>query len=251
MSLKPLTILLIEDDLVTAMDIREILEEAAHIVVTARNYQEALSALSKYHFDIALVDISLANSLADGITTARELLAKHKMALVYLTAHSEPQTFKAVRDTKPVAYLLKPFLHNELTGRVEMAYQNWQSGLQDTAIFLSGSLFLPVNKGGYKKVNLADIVYLQADGSYTKVYVTTQVSYLHISASLGHLTQYFPENEFYRLSRSYLINLFYLDRIENGHLFLSEFAGSFPIPAGSQKEIMNMFNIVRTKREHK
>jgi len=75
-----LKILIVEDQLITAMDIRETLEEAGHtITATARNYEEAMQSLKKQQPDLAITDIKVEDSAADGIVTAERLMAQHSM----------------------------------------------------------------------------------------------------------------------------------------------------------------------------
>ncbi|GAB3881140.1 response regulator [Spirosoma agri] len=244
--MNPLTILIVEDELITAMDLRETLEEAGHTVTAiARDFQSALTAVKTNPPDLALVDIQLTGSPVDGITTAKEILAYHPMPILYLTANSEPETFRAAKETLPAAYLLKPFRHDELKLQIELAYFNFQLH-RHADLTAPGHLFLPIDKG-YEKVNLADVLFLKADGSYVKVYMSGREHPYHISTNLSHLAHYFLQPNFYRLSRSLLINLDHLERLESNHLFLVDHKTPIQIPTASRKELMKKLTVVRTK----
>ncbi|GAB4050647.1 response regulator [Spirosoma litoris] len=246
--MKPLKILIVEDEIITAMDLQETLQEAGHIVTTiARTFQDAVKAVRNHPPDLALIDIHLEGSSADGIETAKKLLEIHHMPIMYLTANSEPETFQSAKETLPVAYLLKPFRHDELKMQVELAYNYFQFTLAKTSSApVSDYLYFPVDKG-HEKIDPSDVLYIEADGSYVKIFLANKKNY-HISMNLSHLAQYFPTPNFHRLSRSLLINLNYLERLEANHLYLVNHEPVIPIPAASRKELMNKLRVVRTKK---
>lgn len=246
--MKPLKILIVEDETITAMDLRETLQEAGHTVTAmARTFQDAVKAVKNDPPDLALIDIHLEGSSVDGIETAKKLLEIHSMPIMYLTANSEPETFQSAKETLPVAYLLKPFRHDELKMQVDLAYHSFQFNLAKTATSpVSDYLYFPVDKG-HEKIDPNEVLYIEADGSYVKIFLATKKSY-HISMNLSHLAQYFPTPNFYRLSRSLLINLNYLERLETTHLYLVNYELAIPIPAASRKELMNKLRVVRTKK---
>lgn len=245
-----LKILIIEDETITAMDLRETLQEAGHTVTAvARTVQEALKAVKNNPPDMALIDIHLEGSSEDGIAIAKKLLAIHPMPIMYLTANSEPETFQSAKETLPVAYLLKPFRHDELKLQVELAYHYFQSTLVTADhIPVTGFLYLPVDKG-HEKIDPKDVLYLEADGSYVETFLVNKKTY-YISMNLSLLAQYFPTPNFYRLSRSLVINLNYLERLESNYLYLVGRESPFAIPSGSRKELMKKLRIVRTKPEN-
>ena len=242
-----LKILLVEDDTITAMDLSETLQEAGHqITAIARNVEQAVKAVKVQPPDLALIDIHLEGSSADGIATAKKLVAIHSMPIMYLTANSEPETFQSAKETLPVAYLLKPFRQDELKLQIELAYYYFQSTLPSTnTIPVSGYLYLPVDKG-HEKIDPKDVLYMEADGSYVKIFLVSKKVY-HISMNLSHLAQYFTTDNFYRLSRSLLINLNYLERLEANHLYLVNQEAPISIPSASRKELIKKLRIVRTK----
>lgn len=246
--MRSLKILIVEDETITAMDLCETLEGAGHeVTATARNIEQAVKAVRMNPPDLALIDIHLEGSSADGIATAKKLQAIHAMPIIYLTANSEPETFQQAKETLPIAYLLKPFRQEELKLQVELAYHYFQSTLEaDTDSLSSEQVFLPVDKG-YEKINSTDVLYVEADGSYTKVFLAGHKTPYQISANLSHMSQYFPWSNFYRLSRSLLINLNYIKRIEDNYLFMTDNQTVLQIPAASRKELMKKLKIVRTK----
>jgi len=247
--MESLKILIVEDETITAMDLRETLEEAGHkVTAIARNFEQAIRAAKNNPPDLALIDIQLEEgSTENGITTARELIAEHRMPIIYLTANSDVETFQLAKETLPAAYLLKPFRHDELKLQVELAYYYFHYNQTNTnGSPVSETLYLPIDKG-HEKIEMKDVLYLQADGSYVKVFMIQKESPHHISTNLSHLAQYFSTPNFYRLSRSLLINLNHLERLERNYLFLINHKMPIQIPSASRKELMKKLTVVRTK----
>lgn len=236
-----LNILIIEDDLITATDIQETLEMAGHqITAIARNFNEAMAAVKRQLPDLALVDVRLEGSSKDGIATVQELLTLHWMP-IYLTSSSEKETFQRAKLTQPAAFLLKPFRSQELAMQVELAYNNRK--LTPTSAEAT-YFYLPVKKG-YEKIILADVLYLLADGAYTKAFLFQQEAPLLISMNLGHLEQYFVADYFYKVSRSLMINLTHLARVESSQIWMQDHASPVFISSANHTELMKRLKVIR------
>ncbi len=242
-----LNILIVEDELITANDIQETLEKAGHVVTAvARNIHIARLAVQQQLPDVALIDIDLGPGNANGIDVAQVIQAYGPIPIIYLTAHYEDATFLQAKETGPAAYLLKPFRHRELALQVELAYYHHQVNHKGkTHPAAAPELYLPVKKG-YQRIDKADIVYIQANGAYTNIFLTTGKSPHILSMNLGYLAQFIPSPNFYRLSRSTLINVQHLERIEGNLLFLNHYSTPLTIPEASRKDLLAKLPVVRT-----
>jgi DNA-binding LytR/AlgR family response regulator len=242
-----LKILIVEDELITAVDIQETLEKAGHqITVIARNFDDAIASLKTQIPDLAIIDVNLGDTSFDGIYTAKELLKLQLMPIIYLTGNSENQTFQRAKDTLPAAYLLKPFRNKELALQIELAYYHYKVNFKSTTNpSTSESVFLPFDKG-LKKIIKDDVVYLKADGSYVKLFLENNSNPCLFSMNLGYLAQYFTTPNFYRLSRSTLINLNHLERLERDQIYMKSHEISLQIPEGGRGDLLKKLAIIRT-----
>ena len=113
-------ILVVEDDVIEAMDIKRILESMGYSVPeTASSGEEALQKLTEFKPDVILMDIILSGGM-DGIETADVIKNQYKIPIIYLTAYSETETIERAKLTEPYAYLIKPFNSNELKNSIEI-----------------------------------------------------------------------------------------------------------------------------------
>ncbi len=243
-----LNILIVEDVLLTAKDICRTLEKAGHrVTAIARTLEAARESVLASPPDLALIDIRLENSAGDGIETAKELLRYHKMPIIYLTANSDLRQFWSAQETRPAAYLLKPFKVDELIFNIELAHHNYQFINQPAT--LPGHLMLPT-KGGLEMITLSKVVYLQADGVYAKVILSDGNTYM-VSTGLGQLEIYFDPPSFFRLSRSHIVNLSYIKCMKDNELILDFGQIALQVPTGNRKELLKRIKVVRTKPNHK
>ncbi|MBD2705671.1 response regulator [Spirosoma sp. BT702] len=247
--MKSLNILIIEDELVTANDIKETLEKAGHYVTgIARNLSAALTLVRINPPDLILIDIHLEHSPEDGIEIAQRVLTQQTIPIIYLTGHSEQPTFARAQQTRPAAYLLKPFRHKELAIQVELAYYNYQATQANSVDpFLSDSLYLPVEQGrGYVRIKKNDVQYLAADRVYVEIYLVGEAQKRVFTMNLGYLAQFFTTTNFYSLSRSLLVNLDYVERIDKGQFYVEGRKGPISFPENNHKLFLQQFAIVKT-----
>lgn len=238
-----LNILIVEDQIISATDIQETLEKAGHYITEiAQTYQDAIKAVEKIVPDLAIVDIVLERSSADGVMVARDLIHRYQIPIIYLTASSESETFRRAAATLPAAYLLKPFRHHELAFQIELAYLNWHN----QTMLDAETLFLPINKG-LEKVEKSNVLYLLAQGAYVNMYMVGEEKPYLLTMNLGYLAQYFSLNIFYRLSRSLLINLNHIARIDGSELLMQAHAARLPIPENTRGQLLKKLNVVRTR----
>ncbi|MBX3085606.1 MAG: response regulator [Anaerolineae bacterium] len=104
-------ILIVEDESIVALDIRNKMRRKGHEVVgVVSNGQEAIGLATKMQPDVILMDVGLKGEL-DGIETASLLRSQYELTIpiIYLTAFADAATKQRAETTRPSAYLNKPF----------------------------------------------------------------------------------------------------------------------------------------------
>ncbi len=147
-----MNILIIEDEIVTATDLKKTLEKRGHRVLPiCKNYQEALQVTHDATPDLVLADIRLRNSAKDGIETASEITAGLHIPIIYLTSYTDHQTFEKARNTRPAAYLFKPFRKEELVFQIELALEHYKVNKPAPRIRMSWKTCFSPSAGGIRK----------------------------------------------------------------------------------------------------
>jgi response regulator NasT len=106
-------VVIAEDEAIIRLDLKEILQSAGYAVVgeTGRG-DEAVSLVDEHRPDLVILDVKMPGM--DGVRAAREIAARHRAAVVVLTAFSQRDLIEEARDAGVAAYLVKPFRREEL-----------------------------------------------------------------------------------------------------------------------------------------
>ena len=165
MNQKPPRILIVEDELIVAENLRLILAGMGYEVLPpAANSDEATARAAEYLPDLVLMDIVLEGSPIDGIETARRICQYEDVPVIFVTAYADDKTLSRVRGMQPYAYILKPFNERELSFAIELALHRHRLDRElkqrdnlllaisfATEWYLRRKNLVPVNDPGYEK----------------------------------------------------------------------------------------------------
>jgi PAS domain S-box-containing protein len=135
------TILLVEDELLVALNQKQALERHGYKVITAKNGEKALEiAELSPEIDLVLMDICLGEGI-DGAETAEHIISKRDLPLIFLTSHIEPEIVCKTDNIKSYGYIVKSSGETVLLASVRMAlrlYENISFGQQKHSEALPG-----------------------------------------------------------------------------------------------------------------
>lgn len=182
-----------------------LIEEAAQVSV-------ALEKIRDFDPQLIFLDVQMRGE------TGFDLLDKAgalKAGIIFTTAHSE-HALRAFRYSA-MNYLIKPLDREEFISAVEKALQHitsrrmnsaeqihWLQQLRATDN-LPDKLTVPTPEG-FLFITITDILYCQAVGNYTRFHLTGQPAVLS-SYTLGYYEELLGRHRFFRVHRSYLVNL--------------------------------------------
>lgn len=121
-------VLIVEDERITAEDIKEALESVGYEVpYICASGEDAIEKAGNVHPDLVLMDIELAGEM-DGIEAAEQIRERYGIPVIYLTAYSDSSTVQRAKITEPSGYILKepygflhkPFEESELNTAIEI-----------------------------------------------------------------------------------------------------------------------------------
>ncbi len=121
------TILIVEDEFVTSMALHESLHRMGHKVVsTVSTGDAAVVAVPHFQPELILMDIFLEGS-TDGVAAAQRIKAISDVPVVYVTAHTDPDTLKRVIYSMPYGFIAKPFVDDNLKDVIDKALARYQA----------------------------------------------------------------------------------------------------------------------------
>jgi two-component system, response regulator PdtaR len=131
-----LRILIADDEALTRMGLRTMLQEMGHRVVgAAPDGTAALRLACETRPDLAILDIKMPGM--DGLAVAQAIAAQCPLAVIMLTAYSERDLVQRAAATETVqAYLVKPVREADLAPAIELAvgrFAEWQALQKEAA----------------------------------------------------------------------------------------------------------------------
>jgi len=135
-------ILVVEDERLVALDIRNTLTSLGYVVTAdVCSGAEAIKTAGETHPDLVLMDIRLEGDM-DGVEAATEIRARFDIPVVYLTAYSDDETLERAKITEPYGYIIKPIQDRELQTTIEISlYRHEMEGkLRESERWLATTL---------------------------------------------------------------------------------------------------------------
>lgn len=230
MSLK---ILIIEDELIIAEFLKNLIEKQDYkVVAIAIDYKEATAAIEKFKPNLILLDINLNDNI-NGIEIAHIINTKYKIPFVFTSSYSDSLTLDRVAATNPLNYLVKPYKEEQLYTILKLAEQK-SPVIQKSN---RNALFIK-DRNKYKKIEMKDILWIKADGNYLEVH--TQNGIHLIRATLSSFTDNL-NNNFIRTHKSYIVNVDYITKVEGNRIELS--AEKIPVSRMYKELLFEKLNI--------
>jgi two-component system LytT family response regulator len=189
--------------------------EEIKIVADCSNVPEAVKTINKYKPDLVFLDIDMPGY------SGFELLdffdeEQIWFKIIFVTAYSQ-HSLKAF-ESSAVDYILKPVRLEHMRRAIKKSnflpsdsiqYKVLRDNLsqqQDKKVVLQTSETIYV-------VNQDDIIFIQAEGSYTKI-ITVTHGVLTITKKLLDFEYLETDGPFFRTHRSYLVNLNHVKKID-------------------------------------
>ncbi len=124
-------ILIVEDQLLIAWHLRELIEAAGHeVTAIATDTDEAIAAAGRRRPDFALMDIRLRGQ-SNGLDAARVLYETWGVRSIFLSANLDPQTREQALTLDALGFIGKPFLSTQMAAALERAVEETRGAQGD------------------------------------------------------------------------------------------------------------------------
>lgn len=205
-----LTIVLIDDEIKAIKSLEWEIDnfcKDVEVVATFTNPEKAITYLKYNNPDCVFLDVEMPEM--DGFQLL-EHFQQRTFSVVFITAYNQ-YAIKAIKENA-LDYLLKPIDSDDLVATIERlkadkrkgrAYDALEERLRAT--HSNKRIAIPV-EGKLVFINTDEIIYCKSDGNYCKIHLVDKKP-LFISKKLKEIQNLLPENDFFRVHNSYVINL--------------------------------------------
>lgn len=217
----------------------------------AKSVGEARTLLQSYDIDLIFLDIAMPGE--NGFSLIPQ--AQEANATVIFTTAYDQYALKAIK-ANAIDYLLKPIDIEELVAAVEKAtkYQQLNQALHQNTGLKNLETALKEQKGinrltlpsgqGYRLIDVDDIIHIEADSNYSIFHLKNKEK-ITVSKVLKDYEEILPEERFFRIHKSSIVNLKYVKEYnnKNGLVLLLENGESLVV---SRRRASDFFEKIKT-----
>lgn len=246
-----LSSIVVDDEPESLRSLGQLIEEECpevDILALCDNSKEAIIEIRKKQPDILFLDIDMP--YINGFELL-EMVPDVDFEVIFTTAHDE-YALKAFRISA-IDYLLKPIDTDELKQAVEKVRIFREKGHASRQIhFLIQQIRDLENNNvqqialptfdGLEIIPMENIIYCASDGAYSHVYFSDD-SELFISKTLKYLEDALGSFHFFRVHRSYIVNLNKIKKYvkTDGGLVIMSNGKELPVSRSRKDELLNLF----------
>jgi CheY-like chemotaxis protein len=118
---QPARLLIVEDEVLLASALQELLRDAGFEVVgTAGSAAAALSLAKDQNPQLALIDICLVGPI-DGIELACRLRDEYRIPTIFLSGLADPEASQRALMAQPLGFLRKPYRASQVYNAIQKA----------------------------------------------------------------------------------------------------------------------------------
>ncbi len=195
---------------------------------------ECFQLVKKENVDLLLLDIEMPGM--SGIELTRHLADK-KFLIIFTTAKMEYAV--EAFELNVIDYLIKPISPVRFIKSIVKAREVFDSNNEVIDIAEKEFVFIK-DSGILKRINIDDILFLEAMGDYVKLHTKQKFHVIH--TTLKALEEKLPSSRFMRVHRSYISAINKIDFIEEGVINASNHF--IPIADAYRSELQKRLNLL-------
>jgi len=201
------------------------------VVGTPSSAIEAGSILKSQEIDLMFLDINMPH--LSGLDFLESL---DQAPLVILTTAYSEYALEGYR-LNVVDYLLKPFTFNRFFQAVTKARDIYTSKLSVERN--NGSTGMFVRQGNtFRRIEPEQILYAEGMQNYVKLHLAGEMIIIH--QTMTSLEGMLPAGKFFRIHRSYLVNIEHISSVSGNRIFIND----TELPVSAQRMEDFMHNVV-------
>ncbi len=229
-----MNVLLVEDNIVQANEIikkiKVILDNDVEISGPFSDLNKILPHIQSGSANLALIDIQLNKDLYAGISIAETIQSFSSIPIIFMSEITNREVIERTDGIKYCDFLKKPFDDDSLGRAVLRAikafkFQNNNNLRVAFKPLQKDKYWIKSDRAVYSAVDPEDIICVEALDHHCRFYVKgmspiTTKAKLRSEVFENGLSNY---NIFFQLSRSIVLNLHHIDRIDGNEIIIKEF----------------------------
>jgi DNA-binding LytR/AlgR family response regulator len=221
--MKRLNCLIIDDEPIAREGIADYCKDISflNVIALCKNALQANQYLEKNQIDLIFLDINMP--ILSGIDWLKDL--KNSPSIIMTTAYEE-YALESFRYNV-IDYLVKPISFERFLQAVNKVNKYYDNKIENEVLFIKSEKQL-------KKVNINDILFVEAMQNYIKIVTSEQSITAHMS--LKTMKEMLP-SDFIQTHKSYLVSKYKVDEINGNQIVIKNY--KIPISVRLKKSVLN------------
>lgn len=231
-----MTCIIVDDEPLAREEIQSLISEVSDIKILGKfpNAIQAGDFLKNNIVDIVFLDIEMP--MVTGLEFASQI--PDTTLVIFTTAY--PQYAIKSYELDAVDYLLKPIDKTRLEKAISKAisYKKLLTDNKNTFEGNSADFLFIKSERRYHKINYKDILFVEGLKDYVIIHTKTQK--LITAMNLKTIHQKLLNDVFFRVSKSYVVNIEYIESFDNHTLYINE--SEIPLGEVYKKEFFERYS---------
>ena len=212
--------IIVDDEPLARQEMQALINDVSdlEIIGSFSNAPAALKFLKINSVDLIFLDIEMP--MVTGLEFASQL--SEDTLVIFTTAY--PKYALESYELDAIDYLLKPIdkfrvqkaINKAVTYRKLLSAETEKNTIESN----TGDFMIIKSERKFFKINFADIKYIEGLKDYVVIYTGNQK--LITAMNLKTIHQKIPNNTFFRVSKSYVINLNFIDSFDHHNVYVGE-----------------------------
>lgn len=211
--------------------------EGIEVIGEAQTVSKGIELVREKSPDLVFLDVELSGG--DGFEVI-EAFENPSFEVVMISGHN-PELLRSF-DFAALAYLTKPLVLQEFQQLVaslpQIPIQEEQislvKDLQDPESEGPGRIIL-TDGGKYSSIEIQKIAYIEAQRAYSRIVLETGGEHF-ATYSLGHYEKLLPLATFFRIHKSYLLNMTLVDKFDTGRTGNVHLTNQISLPIAARRK---------------
>ncbi|MGJ1496881.1 LytR/AlgR family response regulator transcription factor [Sphingobacterium spiritivorum] len=229
--------IIVDDEPLAREEMQSLISEVSDIEISGKfsNASQALSFLKDHDTDLIFLDIQMP--FVTGIDFAKQISGQ--CLIIFTTAY--PQYALKSYELDALDYLLKPIEKKRLEKAIHkfISYKNLLSNatVKNTVEANTEDFLFIKSERRFYKIYFQDIRFVEGLKDYVVIYTKSQKLITAMNLKIMH--QKLPARSFQRVSKSYVVNVDFIDSFDNHTIYMDE--NEIPLGEVYKKEFFERY----------
>ena len=234
--------LIVDDDLLSIKAVEACISKTSFLSHTASctSAKQAIQILKDKKVDLIFLDVEMPE------TTGFELLEQLKAVPQIILITGKPEYAVDAFEYDVTDFLVKPFDFERFTKAANRALQNNEKLKEIQTDENEKDEFFIKKDSKFIRLKYHEILFIEALADYIIIYVTKDGSDKNIErhtilSTMKSIESKLPVDQFFRIHRSYIVQLDKIKSIEDNHVFMAE--KQLPVSRSNKEALLKKLNL--------